>query len=137
MESWASRFAWDTVRVSSKGIGSAAVLTQRAEEDRCVADPPRPPAPHLAKPIRKGQKNGFTIVELLIAMALIITLFAIAVPNLMAALDLAKVARAVGDIHTIEDEIALYQVVNGALPDDLSQVATEISSTCGERPINI
>jgi hypothetical protein len=38
-------------------------------------------------------------------------------------LDDARVARAAGDIHAIEDDIALYQTMNnGQLPDDLSQV---------------
>jgi general secretion pathway protein G len=66
--------------------------------------------------------RGFTLIELLIAMAIILTLAAIAVPNMMAAVNLAKVARAVGDIHTLEEEITLYQVINARLPDDLSQV---------------
>ena len=55
-------------------------------------------------------------------MAVILTLAALAVPNLMAALDQARIARAVGDIDTLEDEIALYQVINGQFPDDLSQI---------------
>ena len=71
---------------------------------------------------RRQGNNGFTLVELLIAMAVILTLAALAVPNLMAALDQARIARAVGDIDTLEDEIALYQTINGRLPDDLSQI---------------
>jgi general secretion pathway protein G len=55
-------------------------------------------------------------------MAVIVTISAIAVPNLLAAIDSARVARAVGDIRALEDGISLYQVVNGGLPDDLSQV---------------
>jgi general secretion pathway protein G len=66
--------------------------------------------------------EGFTVLELLIVMAIIVTISAMAVPNLMSAIDSARVARAVGDINAIEDEITLYQVINGALPDDLSQV---------------
>ena len=66
--------------------------------------------------------RGFTLVELLIAMAIILTIAAIAVPNFIAAMDLARVARAVGDIKTIEEEITLYDVINNRLPDDLSQI---------------
>jgi type II secretory pathway pseudopilin PulG len=61
-------------------------------------------------------------VELLIAMAIIMTIAAIAIPNMMAAVNFARIGRAVGDIHTLEDEITLYDVINGQLPDDLSQV---------------
>src|SRR5215472_3228435 len=67
--------------------------------------------------------NGFTVVELLITMAVILTLAALAVPNLMSALGQAKNAKAIGDINTIEDDIAEYQAPhNYALPDDLSQI---------------
>jgi general secretion pathway protein G len=65
---------------------------------------------------------GFTLIELLIAMAIILTIAAIAVPNFIAAMDLARVARAVGDIKTIEEEITLYDVIYNQLPDDLSQI---------------
>jgi general secretion pathway protein G len=66
--------------------------------------------------------RGFTLIELLIAMAIILTLAALAVPNFIAAMDLARVAKAVGDIKTIEEEITLYDVINNQLPDDLSQI---------------
>ena len=66
--------------------------------------------------------RGFTLVELLIAMAIILTLAALAVPNFIAAMDLARVAKAVGDIKTIEEEITLYDVIYNQLPDDLSQI---------------
>jgi general secretion pathway protein G len=79
-------------------------------------------APSAMQRTRRSKEPGFTLVELLIVMAIILTIAAIAVPNLMAAMDSARVARAVGDINTIEKEITLYEVINGVLPDDLSQV---------------
>ena len=71
---------------------------------------------------RRTQSRGFTLIELLIAVAIILTIMAIAVPNLMAALDQAKIAKAVGDINAIEDDIAAYQAIYHVLPDDLSQI---------------
>jgi len=71
---------------------------------------------------RRGNSGGFTLVELLIAMAIVLTISAIAVPNLMGAIDLAKIAHAIGDIDAIEDDIAIYQTIYGVLPDDLSQI---------------
>jgi general secretion pathway protein G len=71
---------------------------------------------------RHRNDRGFTLVELLIICAILMTIFAIAIPSLMAAMDAARVARAVGDIEAIEDSIALYDVIYGQLPDDLSQV---------------
>jgi general secretion pathway protein G len=66
--------------------------------------------------------RGFTLIELLIAMAIIVTIAAIAVPNFIAAIDLARVVRAVGDIKAIEDAVTLYDLIYSQLPDDLSQV---------------
>lgn len=71
---------------------------------------------------RDNRENGFTIVEIMITVAIILTISAIAVPNFKLAIDDAKNAKAVGDIRTIEDGVQLYLVVNNALPDDLSQV---------------
>jgi len=55
-------------------------------------------------------------------MAIVLTLAAMAVPSLMAAIYDAKVARAVGDIRTIETEIVEYEVENGQLPDSLADI---------------
>jgi general secretion pathway protein G len=71
---------------------------------------------------RRRRSRGFTLVELLIVVAVFLTICAIAIPNLMAAMDLARIARAVSEIHTLENEITLYLTINGTLPDDLSQV---------------
>ena len=46
---------------------------------------------------RRKQSHGFTVLELLIVVAIVLTISAIAVPNLMAAIDQARIARAVGD----------------------------------------
>jgi general secretion pathway protein G len=66
-------------------------------------------------------QTGFSLVELLITMAIIITISGIAIPSLVASMYQAKIAKAVGDIHAIEDDIAFYQIINSQLPDDLSQ----------------
>ena len=81
-----------------------------------------PSSVHRNHSCRNIKSLGFTVVELLIVVAVLLTISAIAIPNLMAAVDQARIARAVGDIKTLEDEIALYDTINGALPDDLSQV---------------
>ena len=83
-------------------------------------------SPSSPRPVRRSVKlgrsqSGFSLVELLIAMAIVVTISAIAVPSLLASIYQAKIARAVGDIHTIEDDIAFYELINSKLPDDLSQ----------------
>jgi general secretion pathway protein G len=72
-------------------------------------------------PPQQNAVKGFTVVELLIVVAIILTITAIAVPNLMAALDQAKIARAVGDVHTIGIAIEEYQLLNGNFPHSLAE----------------
>ena len=54
-------------------------------------------------------------------MAIILTLCAIAIPNLLAAADSARTARAVGDIRTISTQVLAYQVTHGSYPDTLEE----------------
>jgi len=61
-------------------------------------------------------------VELLIVVAIILTISAIAIPSLQAAINDAKVARAVGDIHTMETEIMEYDIEFGKLPSSLADI---------------
>jgi len=69
--------------------------------------------------------RGFTLVELLIAMAILMTISAIAIPNLLSAKDSANLAKAVGDIHSIETDIIGYQSTNGQLPDTLADIGDD------------
>jgi general secretion pathway protein G len=62
----------------------------------------------------------------LIVLAIIVTLSAIAIPNLLSAIYIAKVARAVGDINAIETDIVGYESANGQFPDDLSQIGDDV-----------
>lgn len=66
--------------------------------------------------------RGFTLVELLIVLAVLMTITAIAVPNLVAAIDSARIAKAVGDIRAMETEIALYESQNNKLPNTLADI---------------
>jgi general secretion pathway protein G len=66
--------------------------------------------------------SGFTMVELVITVAIILTIAAMAIPNLVSAIGLAKTARAVADVTNMEDDIAMYQSIYGVLPDDLTQL---------------
>jgi len=78
-------------------------------------------APHR-KCRRQKHAHGFTVVELLIVIAILLTIASMAIPNLLAAIDMARVARAVSEIHTLEDAITDYLVINGQFPDTLADV---------------
>ena len=81
---------------------------------------PYPPKP--TSPTNNLTCQGFTLVELLITIAIILTIAAIAVPRYLLALEQAKIARAVGDIRTIGTAIQGYEVVNQHYPATLADV---------------
>jgi general secretion pathway protein G len=89
-----------------------------------VAGIKRASAPGSSTPLFRKYRNhrGFTLVELLTTVAIILTLAAIAIPNMMAALDYARQAQAIGDIRTIGGEIQSYEMVNGTYPNTLADV---------------
>ena len=71
---------------------------------------------------RPSPQYGFTLVELLITMAIILTLAAIAIPNLLSALNQAKIAKAVGDIRAIGTDAIEYDFTNGRYPNTLADI---------------
>ena len=66
--------------------------------------------------------GGLTIVELLVAMAVIATLAAIAVPNFQAYTERSRTATAIADIHSIALKITAYRAETGAFPVSLDEV---------------
>src|SRR5688572_12402554 len=61
-------------------------------------------------------KRAFTLIELLIVVAIIAILAAIAVPNFLEAQTRAKVTRTRADMRTIATGIESYRVDNNAYP---------------------
>src|SRR5262245_56804115 len=58
------------------------------------------------------RKSAFTLIELLIVVAIIAILAAIAVPNLLEAQTRAKVSRTKSDMRTLGSAIRAYEVDN-------------------------
>ena len=69
-----------------------------------------------------GDNRAFTLLELLIVMAIMITLAAMGIPAFADAIEVAYVGRAMGDIRTLQTEITRYEVQLGKLPDTLQDV---------------
>ena len=74
--------------------------------------------------IRNSCHKGFTLIEIMIVVAIIGTLSAIALPNYLKYKNNARVAAAIADIRIIEKQIALYFFDNSQLPDNLGQLTT-------------
>lgn len=69
-------------------------------------------------------KQGFTFIELMMAVAIIGILAAAAVPKLMAAADQAKAARIQSDLGTIGAAMEMYYAQNGTYPSDLEALVS-------------
>ena len=86
---------------------------------------------YTSKEILVSRKNllnqyGFSLVELIVVVALISILAAIAIPYYQGFTEKARTARCIAEIRNIEFEISSYIIDNGSLPDSLAQLGTSI-----------
>ncbi len=64
--------------------------------------------------------SGFSVIELVIALAIVATLAGIAIPVLSSQIDKARTARIVTEIRGLERIILAYATANGTYPDSLA-----------------
>ena len=76
----------------------------------------------LWKRVRRlpGAEHGFTLVELMVVVAIIGTLSAVALPLYANVNGRARVAKAQADVRALVSAVTLYQTHMGALPPDLT-----------------
>jgi general secretion pathway protein G len=72
------------------------------------------------------KSHGFTLMEIVIAIAIIGILSAIAVPTYISHRYEGKIGRAISDIDTIESAVLHYIAEEGELPDSLSDINIDI-----------
>jgi general secretion pathway protein G len=77
--------------------------------------------------VQKMGRRGFTLIEIIIVMAIIGTLSAMAVPNYLKYKEKGKVAVAITDIRIMEKQINVYAIDTGGFPDSLNVLS--ISNT--------
>jgi general secretion pathway protein G len=66
-------------------------------------------------------QRGFTLLEIMFAIAMIAILGAIAVPVYRAHLERVTLNRAIGDVHDIGLSLERWQLNNGRFPDTLAE----------------
>ena len=76
------------------------------------------------------RRKGFTIIELLIVIAVIAILVGIALPRFKGMQDEANIARAKGDLRTIQTGIQSYYIHNSAIPTSI-QLTTAVPNIVG------
>ena len=65
---------------------------------------------------------GFTLIDLIIVIAILATILTIAVPMGMTALDNARTIRAISELRTLQNELAVYEQRNGDFPETLDEI---------------
>ncbi|MCZ6695791.1 MAG: type II secretion system protein GspG [Acidobacteria bacterium] len=73
---------------------------------------------------REGSGSGFTLIELLIVVAIIGIIAAVAIPNLMNALDKGKQKRSMADLKTISTAVEMYSIDNTQYPVSIAAWAS-------------
>jgi len=84
--------------------------------------------------MRRGKQKGFSLIELLIVVAIILIIAAIAIPNLLRSKMAANEASAVGSLRTLNTASVTYSTTYGGYPGGLTNLspATPATSTSAD-----
>lgn len=77
------------------------------------------------EPARRTPAPAFTLVELLVVVAIIAILAAVAIPNLLEALTRSNVARAKADMRALATALEAYRVDQKGYPPSATFLASE------------
>ena len=82
----------------------------------------------------RNKEKGFSLIELLIVVAIILIIAAIAIPNLLRSKMAANEASAVGSLRTLNTACVTYSTTYGGYPANLSNLgpATTATSTTAD-----
>ncbi len=80
------------------------------------------PSLHVTTRGRQSGSRGFTIVELMVVGAILGTLISIAVPLFTSYTEQVKVLRTIAEIRMLQEEVVIYSVELGFLPNSLAQI---------------
>lgn len=84
------------------------------------ARPAPPEAPALD--VEGRAKAGFTLVEIMLVVAVVGILAAMALPAYSTVLEVARVTRAIGDIRGVDREVQAHRALKGCLPSSLTDM---------------
>jgi general secretion pathway protein G len=76
----------------------------------------------LLKMSREQVAAGFTLVELLVVVAMLGTLSGIGIPAYTRYIDKARITKAIAEIRMLQNEIKLYEIGENTLPNSLADI---------------
>jgi type IV pilus assembly protein PilA len=77
----------------------------------------------------RGKQKGFSLIELLIVVAIILIIAAIAIPNLLHSKMSANEASAVGSLSTLNTTCITYSTIYGGYPHTLANLGPATPAT--------
>lgn len=82
------------------------------------------------------RKRGFTLIEMMVVIAILGVLAAIIAPNVLGRAEKAKVTAAVTNIKNLDGAIELYKIDNSKFPSTLNELVPDYVKEVNDDPWN-